>query len=94
MLFTEQGRCFWLKVYEIPEGGKATKGRPIQNLISIPPDDKIKAFLNVLNLHDEEYLNCNFITLVTQRGIIKKTRLVAYSRPRTSGISFGRHRGA
>ncbi len=87
LLFTEQGRCFWLKVYEIPEGGKATKGRPIQNLISLPPDDKIKAFLNVLNLHDEEYLNCNFITLVTKKGIIKKTTLEAYSRPRTSGIN-------
>lgn len=87
LLFTEQGRCFWLKVYEIPEGGKTTKGRPIQNLISLPPDDKIKAFLNVNNLKDEEYLNNNFITMVTKKGTIKKTSLEAYSRPRANGIN-------
>lgn len=87
LLFTEQGRCFWLKVYEIPEGGKATKGRPIQNLIQLPPGDKIKAYLNVLNLTDNEYLESNYITLVTRKGIIKKTSLEAYSRPRSSGIN-------
>lgn len=87
LLFTEQGRCFWLKVYEIPEGQKATKGRPIQNLINIPSDDKIKAFLNVVNLNDEEYLNNNFIIMVTKKGTVKKTSLEAYSRPRTNGIN-------
>lgn len=87
LLFTEQGRCFWLKVYEIPEGAKATKGRPIQNLISIPSDDKIKAFVNVLNLKDPEYLENNFIIMVTKNGIIKKTSLEAYSRPRANGIN-------
>lgn len=87
LLFTEQGRCFWLKVYEIPEGQKATKGRPIQNLISIPNDDKVKAYLNVINLKDEEYLNNNFIIMVTKRGVVKKTSLEAYSRPRTNGIN-------
>ena len=87
LLFTEQGRCFWLKVYEIPEGQKATKGRPIQNLIQIPSDDKIKAYLNVINLKDEDYLNNNFIIMVTKKGTVKKTSLEAYSRPRTSGIN-------
>ncbi|NBP04957.1 MAG: DNA gyrase subunit A, partial [Bacteroidetes bacterium] len=87
LLFTEQGRCFWLKVYEIPEGQKATKGRPIQNLIQIPQDDKIKAYLNVINLKDEDYLNNNFIIMVTKRGTVKKTSLEAYSRPRTNGIN-------
>ena len=87
LLFTEQGRCFWLKVYEIPEGQKATKGRPIQNLIQIPQDDKIKAYLNVINLKDEDYLNNNFIIMVTKKGTVKKTSLEAYSRPRTNGIN-------
>ena len=87
LLFTEQGRCFWLKVYEIPEGAKATKGRPIQNLINIPSEDKIKAYLNVQNLKDPEYLENNFIVLVTKNGIIKKTSLEAYSRPRANGIN-------
>jgi len=87
LLFTEQGRCFWLKVYEIPEGAKATKGRPIQNLINLPSDDKIKAYLNVQNLKDEEYLNNNFIVMVTKNGVIKKTSIEAYSRPRTNGIN-------
>ncbi len=87
LLFTEQGRCFWLKVYEIPEGQKATKGRPIQNLIQIPQDDKIKAYLNVINLKDEDYLNNNFIIMVTKLGTVKKTSLEAYSRPRTNGIN-------
>jgi DNA gyrase subunit A len=87
LLFTEQGRCFWLKVYEIPVGAKATKGRPIQNLISIPADDTIKAYLNVKTLKDPDYLENNFIVLVTKRGIIKKTSIEAYSRPRTNGIN-------
>ena len=86
LLFTEQGRCFWLKVYEIPEGHKATKGRPIQNLISIPSDDKVKAYLNVINLKDPEYLENTFIIMVTKMGVVKKTSLEAYSRPRTNGI--------
>ena len=87
LLFTEQGRCFWLKVYEIPEGGKTTKGRPIQNLVALPPDDSVKAFLNVENLKDEEYLNNHFVTMVTKKGVIKKTSLESYSRPRTNGIN-------
>ncbi len=87
LLFTEQGRCFWLKVYEIPEGHKATKGRPIQNLISIPNDDKVKAYLNIVNLKDPEYLENNFIIMVTKLGVVKKTSLEAYSRPRTNGIN-------
>ena len=87
LFFTEKGRCFWLKVYEIPEGNKTSKGRAIQNLISIPPDDKVKAFINVKNLEDDEYINNNFITMCTLNGTIKKTSLEAYSRPRLSGIN-------
>ncbi len=87
LLFTEKGRCFWLKVYEIPEGGKTTKGRPIQNMIALPPDDSVKAFLNVENLNDPDYLNSRFVTMVSKKGIIKKTTLEAYSRPRTNGIN-------
>ncbi|MFN8143178.1 MAG: DNA gyrase subunit A [Bacteroidia bacterium] len=87
LFFTEKGRCFWLKVYEIPEGNKTSKGRAIQNLISIPPDDKVKAFINVKNLEDNEYINNNFITMCTLNGTIKKTSLEAYSRPRLSGIN-------
>jgi DNA gyrase subunit A len=87
LYFTEQGRCFWMKVYEIPEGSKTTKGRAIQNLINIPKDDKIKAYLNVVNLKDEDYLNNNFIVMCTKKGVIKKTTLEAYSRPRSNGIN-------
>ncbi len=87
LLFTEKGRCFWLRAYEIPEGTKTSKGRAIQNLIQIPADDKVKAFINVMNLTDEAYLNTNFIILCTLGGIIKKTSLEAYSRPRQSGIN-------
>jgi DNA gyrase subunit A len=87
LLFTERGRCFWLKVYEIPEGAKTTKGRPIQNLINIEPGDKVKAYVNVKNLRDEEYLNNNFIIMCTRKGVIKKTSLEAYSRPRSNGIN-------
>ncbi len=86
LFFTELGRCFWLRVYEIPEGSRTSKGRPIQNLINIEQHDKVRAFINVLNLSDEEYINNHYIVLVTQKGIIKKTTLEAYSRPRTNGI--------
>lgn len=86
LLFTQNGKCYWLKVYEIPEGTRASKGRAIQNVINIEPDDKIKTYLNVRNLKDEEYINNNFIVLGTKRGIIKKTSLEAYSRPRTNGV--------
>ncbi|MBA3664336.1 MAG: DNA gyrase subunit A [Bacteroidetes bacterium] len=87
LLFTEKGQCFWLRAYEVPEGNKTSKGRAIQNLISIPPDDKVKAFINVTSLDKEEYINNNFIILCTKDGIIKKTSLEAYSRPRTNGIN-------
>jgi DNA gyrase subunit A len=87
LFFTEQGRCFWLKAYEVPEGAKNTKGRAIQNLINIPADDKVRAYLNVNNLDDAEYLNNNYIIMCTRNGIIKKTSLEAYSRPRASGIN-------
>ncbi|MBI2270921.1 MAG: DNA gyrase subunit A [Bacteroidetes bacterium] len=87
MFFTEQGRCFWLRAYEIPEGNKGSKGRAIQNLINIPPDDKVKAYINVNNLSDEQYLNNNFIIMCTKKGTIKKTTLEAYSRPRQNGIN-------
>ena len=87
LFFTEQGRCFWLKAYEIPEGNKGSKGRAIQNLINIPPNDKVKAYINVKNLSDESYLNSNFIVMCTKKGVIKKTSLEAYSRPRQNGIN-------
>ena len=86
LLFTQNGKCYWLKVYEIPEGSRASKGRAIQNVINIEPDDKIKTYLNVRNLKDEDYINNNYIVLATKRGIIKKTSLEAYSRPRTNGV--------
>ena len=86
LLFTQNGKCYWLKVYEIPEGSRASKGRAIQNVINIDPDDKVKAYLNVKNLKDEDYVNNNYIVLGTKRGIIKKTSLEAYSRPRTNGV--------
>jgi DNA gyrase subunit A len=87
LFFTEQGRCFWLKVYEIPEGGKNTKGRAVQNMISIPPDDKIRAYIAVKTLTDMEYLNSTNIIFCTKQGVIKKTSLEAYSRPRVNGIN-------
>jgi len=87
LFFTEKGKCFWLRVFEIPEGTKNSKGRAVQNLINIESDDKVRAFVNLKNLKDVEYLNNNFIILVTQKGIIKKTSLEAYSRPRQSGIN-------
>jgi len=87
LLFTEQGRCFWMRAFEVPEGNRQSKGRAIQNLINIPSDDKVKAFINVKNLNDEEYINNNFIIMCTKNGIIKKTTLEAYSRPRQNGIN-------
>ena len=86
LFFTQAGRCYWLKVYEIPEGSRTSKGRAIQNVLSIP-DDKIKAFLNVQTLKDPDYINNTFIMLVTKRGIIKKTSLEACSRPRVGGVN-------
>ncbi len=87
LFFTEWGRCYWLRVYEIPEGTKTSKGRAIQNLINIPQDDNLKAFINTGDLRDEEYINSHFITMVTRKGVIKKTPLEAYSRPRANGIN-------
>ena len=87
LFFTEQGRCFWMRVFEIPEGSRQSKGRAIQNLINIPQDDKVLAFINVLNLKDEEYINNHFIVMCTKQGVIKKTPLEAYSRPRVNGIN-------
>jgi len=87
LLFSEKGKCFWLKVYEIPEGTKTSKGRAIQNVINIEQDDKILAYINVNNLTDPEYINNNFIILCTKKGIIKKTSLEAYSRPRQNGVN-------
>ena len=86
LIFTEKGRCFWMRVYEIPEGNKLAKGRAIQNLIQIPQDDKVKAYVKVQDLTDQEYINNNFIIMCTKQGVIKKTSLEAYSRPRTNGI--------
>ena len=86
LFFTSKGKCYWLKVYNIPEGTKASKGRAIQNIINIDPDDKVQAYMNVKNLDDEEYVNSNFVVLCTKRGVIKKTSLEAYSRPRANGI--------
>ncbi|WP_372642409.1 DNA gyrase subunit A [Ancylomarina sp.] len=87
LFFTEKGKCFWLKVYEIPEGSKQSKGRAIQNLLNIEPDDKVKAYINVLTLKEEEYINNNNIILCTKKGVVKKTSLEAYSRPRVNGVN-------
>lgn len=87
LLFTEQGRCFWMRAFEVPEGTRTSKGRAIQNLINIPQDDKVKAYINVKTLSDEEYINNNYIIMCTRLGVIKKTTLEAYSRPRQSGIN-------
>ena len=87
LFFTELGRCFWMRVYEIPEGSRQRKGRAIQNLINLPQDDKVLAFINVLNLKDEEYINSHHIVMCTKKGVIKKTSLEAYSRPRVNGIN-------
>ena len=87
LFFTEKGRCFWLKVYEIPEGSKTSKGRAIQNLINLPKDDKVMAYINTKDLKDEEYINSHYIVMCTKKGVIKKTVLEQYSRPRTNGIN-------
>lgn len=87
LFFTRNGKCYWLKVYAIPEGSRTSKGRAIQNVINIEPGDSVRAFINVKNLNDEEYINNNFIVLCTTKGIIKKTSLEAYSRPRTNGVN-------
>lgn len=87
LFFTEKGRCYWLKVYEIPEGTRSSKGRAIQNVIQIEPDDKVRAYINVKKLTDEEYINNNYIVMCTKDGTIKKTKLEAYSRPRTNGVN-------
>ncbi len=87
LFFTEKGKCFWLKVYEIPEGTKQSKGRAIQNLLNIEPDDKVKAYINLIDLKDTDYINSNYIVLCTKKGVIKKTTLEAYSRPRQNGVN-------
>jgi DNA gyrase subunit A len=87
LFFTQKGRCYWLKVYEVPEGTKASKGRAIQNVINIEPDDKVCAYINVKTLNDEDYINNNYIVLCTKRGTVKKTSLEAYSRPRANGVN-------
>ena len=86
MFFTEMGRCYWLKVYQIPEGTRTSKGRAIQNVIQIEPGDKVRAYINVKNLNDKEFVENNFLVMCTKRGIIKKTTLEDYSRPRTNGV--------
>jgi DNA gyrase subunit A len=87
LFFTQKGRCFWLKVYEIPEGTKTSKGRAIQNLLQIESDDKVMAYMNTHDLKDEEYINNHYVIMCTKKGIIKKTTLEAYSRPRVNGIN-------
>jgi DNA gyrase subunit A len=87
LFFTSKGKCYWLKVYSIPEGSRTSKGRALQNLINIEGDDNVRAFINVKNLNDSDYINNNFIVLCTTKGIIKKTSLEAYSRPRASGVN-------
>ncbi|MCO4814155.1 MAG: DNA gyrase subunit A [Flavobacteriales bacterium] len=87
LIFTEKGKCFWMRVFEIPEGSKVSKGRAIQNLLNISQDDKIKAYVKVSDLTDKEYVDNNFIIMATKNGVIKKTSLAAYSRPRSNGIN-------
>jgi DNA gyrase subunit A len=87
LFFTETGKCFWLRVFEIPEGSRTSKGRAIQNVINIPKEENIKAYIKVVNLKDQEYLENNFIIMCTKKGTIKKTSLEAYSRPRANGIN-------
>ena len=86
MFFTEMGRCYWLKVYQIPEGTRSSKGRAIQNVIQIEPGDKVRAYINVKNLNDKEFVENNYLVMCTKRGIVKKTTLEDYSRPRTNGV--------
>lgn len=87
LVFTEKGKCFWMRVFEIPEGTKASKGRAIQNMINIEPDDRVMAYINVQDLKDEEYINNHFVVMATKNGVVKKTSLESYSRPRANGIN-------
>ena len=87
MFFTEKGRCYWLKVYEIPEADRNAKGRAIQNLLQLPPDDKIRTVIDIPNLEDKEYVENHNILLCTKQGIIKKTKLEDFSRPRANGVN-------
>lgn len=87
LLYTEAGKCFWLRVYEIPEATKTSTGRAIQNLLSLPPEDKVKAYIKIVDLKDEDFLNSHYIMFCTNRGIIKKTSVEAFSRPRVNGIN-------
>ncbi|MBP3317688.1 MAG: DNA gyrase subunit A [Alistipes sp.] len=87
IFFTEKGRCYWLKVYDIPEGTRSSKGRAIQNIIQIEPDDNVRAYINTKNLNDVEYINNNYIIMCTREGVVKKTKLEAYSRPRQNGVN-------
>ena len=87
LFFTEKGRCYWLKVYEIPEGTRSSKGRAIQNVIQIEPDDKVRAYIHVKRLDDADYVNSHYIVMCTKEGVIKKTLLEAYSRPRQNGVN-------
>src|SRR5690606_39596908 len=87
LFFTEAGRCYWMRAFEIPEGSRTSRGRAIQNMVNIPKDEKIKAYIKVKNLKDQEYLENNFIIMCTKKGTIKKTSLEAYSRPRANGIN-------
>ena len=87
LFFTEKGRCYWLNVYEIPEGEKNSKGRAIQNLVQISPDDKVRAIIDIEDLQDEEFVNSHYIVLCTRKGVIKKTALADFSRPRQTGVN-------
>src|SRR5699024_9411587 len=87
LFFTEAGKCYWIRAFEIPEGSRTSRGRAIQNMINIPKDEKIKAYIKVKNLKDQEYLENNYIIMCTKKGTIKKTSLEAYSRPRANGIN-------
>jgi DNA gyrase subunit A len=87
LFFTQKGKCYWLKVYEIPEGSKNSKGRAIQNLLNIDSDDKVNAFIRVKGLNDADYINSHFLVFCTKNGVIKKTSLEAYSRPRQNGVN-------
>jgi DNA gyrase subunit A len=87
IFFTEKGRCYWLNVYQIPEGEKNSKGRAIQNLLQISPDDKVRAIIDIADLQDVEFVNSHYIILCTQKGVIKKTALADFSRPRLTGVN-------
>ncbi len=87
LIFTQKGRCFWMRIFEVPEGSRTSKGRAIQNLINIESDDKVMAYIPVLDIKDPEYVNAHNVVMCTKKGVIKKTTLEAYSRPRTNGIN-------